>query len=357
MSRTSRSLAAPRRARIMAPLVVVAALVACDDTPTHPSTPRATAIRVEGPASVAPGTTAQYRAIATFTNGSNEDVTSQAAWRSTNASVLVVGAGGTATARALGEAQVFAQYQNPRGFAVVFVLEPGTFRVSGRVTDSGGIGLPGARVAVLADNSAGLTTTTDNSGSYALYGVAGSVQLEVTLDGFDHVRQSIDVTNHSTANSQVRPLIAPTDLGGDWQLRINAAAPCASVLAPDVLTRSYRVTITQTGTFVHVQIKSPPIVNGLSGRVIGSSVTIAAPIDDSYYPYYGVRFYALIETLGPGRFLALGGTMRGDRADDAVIGTLDGELALYRNYDGSSAVWNRDSACPRTDHTFRLDRN
>ena len=349
--------AVPKRLGVAALLIVVAIMTACDDSPTQPSTPRATAVRVEGPASVAPGATAQFRAIATFNNGNTEDVTAQAGWRSTNTSVLVVGAGGVATARALGEAQVSAQYQNPRGNVVVFVLEPGTFRVAGRVTDSNGIGLPGARVTVLAGNGTGLSATTDNAGSYALYGVSGSVQLEVTLNGFENVRQSIDINNHSTANIQLTPLIAPTNISGDWQLTISAAASCGSLLAPDVLTRSYRVTLTQTGTFVFVQIKSPPLVNGLSGRVIGSSVTIAAPIDDSYYPYYGVRFYSLIETLGPGRFLALGGTMRGDRVDAVVSGTLDGEFALYRNYDGSTAVWNRETACPRADHTFRLDRN
>jgi hypothetical protein len=346
-----------RNVRVLTPVLIVATLIACDNGPTQPSSPRATGILVNGPAAIAPGGSAQYRAIVTFSTGTTEDVTAQATWRSTNNSILSVGSGGLATGNSIGEARVSAQYHGASGQASVFVLEPGTFRVSGRVTEAGNIGLPGARIAVVAGNGIGLSATTDPAGAYALYGLSGTVELEVVLDGFEKARQAVVVNQHSTANVELHPLVDPTDLRGDWQLTLTAATPCESVLAPDVWTRSYRVTLTQSGTSVHVQIKSPPIANGLSGRVLGSSVTITAPVDDSYYSYYGVRFYTFIETLSPGRFLGVGGTMRGERAGAAVTGTMDGDLSLYRNYDGRDGVWNRETICQRGDHAFRLDRN
>jgi hypothetical protein len=40
-----------------------------------------------------------------------------------------------------------------------------------------------------------------------------------------------------------------------------------------------------------------------------------------------------------------------------VTGTLQGDISLYRSFDGSSGVWNREMSCERIDHTFLLERN
>ena len=111
---------------------------------------------------------------------------------------------------------------------------------------------------------------------------------------------------------------------------------------------------------MQVEVDTPAVATSwlrLTGRVIDRSVTISLPTDDFYYPFYGVRYYALVETLTADRNLAFGGTMRGERAGSVVSGNFDGEFALYRRGDGQGGVWNRESSCPRSDHTFRLDRN
>ena len=344
------------RITILLVLIGAATISACGDSPIRPSGPLA--LRIEGPSSIAPGSSAQFSLILTRAGGGTTDVASQSAWTSGNRSVLSFSGTGLARALARGEAQISAGYQGQTSQAVVFVLENGTFRVNGRVTD-GGAGLSGARVQVVRGTGTGLSTTTTANGSYALYGVAGEVELEVTLDGFDTQRRTIAVNGHSTANLDVTPTTAPTDVSGDWRLTLNAAPQC-SPIAQDVSSRSYLVTITQMSTTLQLQVKSPSMPSSafwlsITGRVNDRTVTISLPIDDFYYPFYGIKFYTIIEPLAPARILAIGGTARGDRLGDAVTGKFDGEFALYRN-ENNGAVWNQESICRGGDHTFRLDR-
>jgi hypothetical protein len=178
-------------------------ILGCDNSrPTPPTPPvgpsppsrAATGVRIEGPASIAPGASAQYRLIASFDDGSTGDVTSQATWTTSNASVLTVSPGGMVRGTSRGESALSARYSNRTTHVYVLVLEDGTYRVTGRVTESGG-GLSGARVEVVAGTGAGLTATTGSGGSYALYGLAGTVQIEVVLDGFEKETRTIVVAD------------------------------------------------------------------------------------------------------------------------------------------------------------------
>lgn len=350
-------------------MLVGLALISCGDPPTTPSGPPITPppppsnvsnLRIEGPASIPPGETAQFRLIATFFNGTSTDVAAQATWTSSNSSALSFAAGGLATARARGETHVTARFQGRSSNGVaVFVLEDGTFRLSGRVTESGS-GLPEARVEVVSGAGTGLSATTSFNGSFALYGVGGAAVIDVTLDGFEKERRSILVTGHSSLNVELRPTVQPTDLRGDWRLMFTASAACTTAVPEDAAARSYLVTILQAGTQLQVQPKSPSLVPPswlqTTGRVVDRTVTLTLPVDDFYYSFYGIKFYSIIEVLGPGRILALGGTARGDRVGDVVTGTFDGDFSLYRN-ENNGAVWDQILSCGRNDHGFRLDRN
>ncbi|MGH9315457.1 MAG: carboxypeptidase-like regulatory domain-containing protein [Vicinamibacterales bacterium] len=318
----------------------------------------ATAVRIEGPATVAPGASAQYRLIATFEDGTTGDVSAQAAWSSSNTSILTAGPGGTVQGTSRGEVALTGRYSNRSTHVYVMVLENGTYRVTGRVTESGG-GLPGARVEAVAGTGAGLTATTGSSGSYALYGLAGEVQIEARLEGFDNQRQTIMVNGNTTADLVMRPSVAPTDLNGTWRLTLSASKGCVPPVPDDAAARSYSATVVQNGTFLRIELKSPTFPNAadlkLDGLVIDRRLTVFLPFDDFYYATYGIRYYSLVETLGPSRMLAIAGTARGERAGTAVTGTLDGEFALYSGGDGLG-VRNRQFSCSRSDHDFRLDR-
>jgi hypothetical protein len=345
--------------------IVLAVLVACD-SPSGPSTPPppppppppsnpAVDMRIEAPASVAPGTSVQLRLIATFRDGTSSDVASQATWTTDNPSVLSFSPPGVANGGERGEVHLSARYQTLTRHAHLFVLEDGTFRLSGRAIESG-VGLPDARIEVVAGTGRGLATTTRSDGSYALFGVAGDVQLETTLDGFERTRQTVVVNGHTTANLELRPSVAPTDLRGEWRLTLGASTGCVPAVPEDATTRSYIVTIEQAGTVLQFAVKPPAIVDGslpVSGRVVDRQVTMSLPFHDYYY---GFRYYAIVERLQPARLLAIAGTGKGQYAGAAVEGAFSGEFALYTN-ESFGGLRNQISSCQRGDHGFRLERN
>lgn len=357
----------PKTSFVLAVIVGLAAVAACGDPPTGPSrtppTPpppppnAVTNLRIEGPATIPPESSAQFRLVATFSNGTTADVESQATWTSDNTSVLSFSPGGLAKTGTRGEVHISARFQTQSRQAHLFVLEDGTFRVGGNVRESGS-GLPGARVEVISGTGTGQSTTTTSSGSYALYGLAGDVVLEASLNGFEKTRQTLVVTAHSNLFFELQPSGPPTDLRGDWRLTLSASPGCGVIVPPEAVTRSYMVTIAQAGTALQLQVNSPPTLTSfmtITGRAINQTVTISLPFDDFYYSFYGIKFYALVETLGPGRLLALAGTARGDRLRDEITGTFDGEFAQYRQ-ESFGAVFNREFSCQRNDHSFLLQR-
>ena len=119
----------------------------------------------------------QFRLIATFANGTTSDVASQGTWTSDNTSVVSFSTGGVASAGERGEVHFSARYQSLVRHGGLLVLEDGTFRLRGSVSESGH-GLPDARVTVIAGTGTGLATTTNVGGSFALFGVAGQVVLK-----------------------------------------------------------------------------------------------------------------------------------------------------------------------------------
>jgi hypothetical protein len=261
-------------------------------------------------------------------------------------------------AKSRGESALDARYFNRAGHVYVLVLEDGTYRLTGRVTESTG-GLEGAQVAVVTGTGAGLSAMTASNGSYALYGVAGEVLVEVGLDGFDKTRQTIVVSGNTTADIALRPTVAPTDLNGSWRMTLSASSGCAPPLPEDAATRSYDATIEQTGTFLRIRLKSPSLQTAearLEGRVVERRLTVLLPSDDFYYAVYGLRYYSLVEALGLTGVLGIAGTARGERVGAAVSGTLEGDFSLYAAGTGSG-VRNRLLSCKRIDHSFRLDRN
>ena len=88
-------------------------------SPTTPTTPAAVTVNsvaVSGTATLTgKGQTSQLTATASLSNGTTQDVTSQATWQSDNASVASVSSSGLVTANAEGEATITATYQSKSG--------------------------------------------------------------------------------------------------------------------------------------------------------------------------------------------------------------------------------------------------
>lgn len=107
-------------------------------SPTTPTpTPSVTSVSISGPASFQQrGTTAQFNATATLSNGATEDRTATATWQSDNTTVATVSAQGLVTAMGDGDATISATVSNVRGTRIVNV------RVVNRTEDP----VPGQRL-------------------------------------------------------------------------------------------------------------------------------------------------------------------------------------------------------------------
>jgi hypothetical protein len=299
--------------------------------------------------------------MASLTDGTTADVTAQSTWTVSNTSVLTVQSPGVVRGGTRGETALFVRNTNlrPAQFqswhTYVLVLEDGTFRVTGRVQESGA-GLPDAQVAVVAGTGTGLSTTTGSGGSYALYGVAGEVRIDATLEGFDRASRTVTVTENTSADITMRPTVTPTDLKGTWTMTLTASPGCVPPFPADARTRSYTAAIDQTGTALKVDVTAPGLSTyRIDGTVIDRSLTLYLPIGDFYYSFYGIRYYSLVEQFSSARFLAIGGTARGERTGNSVPGTLSGEFAIYGSGNGTS-VGRRQVSCVRDDHGFSLSR-
>ena len=178
--------------------------VACSgsNTPTSPSaqsqSPIVLVVTLTGAVS-AVGTSSQFQAIATLSNGTTQTVTADASWQSTNPSVASVGpSSGIVTAVAAGEADIVATYHSVSGRSHVIISAPAKpLAVSGTVTDgtSGGI-LPNIRIQVMDGPSAGQAVNTGATGTYTLTGLAaGTFTLSASAVSYQTTTKTITATS------------------------------------------------------------------------------------------------------------------------------------------------------------------
>jgi len=93
--------------------------LACGGSTTSPTTP--SSIAVSGAAPIV-GSTAQFTATATMSDGTTQDVTSQATWQSSDAAIATVSATGAVTGVGAGTASVTATYQSVAGSDQITVI-------------------------------------------------------------------------------------------------------------------------------------------------------------------------------------------------------------------------------------------
>jgi hypothetical protein len=306
------------------------------------------------------GETAQFQAIASQSDGSKRDVTAEASWESSNAKVLQVTAGGIATGVSSGMAVAYSRFEGKVGRHEVLVLPRGTYRLMGRVLESG-LPITGATVSVIAGRAAGLSATTDSDGGYALYGVVDEIQIRASKEGYESQVQSILVQAEQTFDFDLAPL-ERAEIGGDYVLRITAA-PCASdfstgILPDEAMDRAYEASVIQDGPRVSVSLRGA-ILFGKSkfeGRVSpeGVSFTLYGPAD-FYYGYYGVKGNPdLGERLSASRFLITSGNVKAKSTVEGVTGVLDG---LLRVSEGQFPPGTTVADCWSKGHQFVMTRS
>jgi hypothetical protein len=298
--------------------------------------------------------------------------------------VLDVADGGIVTGSAQGEADLTAYYPAvmrtdddgitiPPGTLLssplrVLVLEPGTFRVSGSVTESGRP-FPGVRVSVLAGRRSGLEERTSADGTYVLYGLAGSTDLGVSEEGLQPQVRSIVVNDHRVVDFDLQPTPGYNSFTGDWALTFQASPTCGSELPPEATTRTIRATLTQRGPQLSVAFDAPGRVvldgfppeahGGVSGDEVGFYIQRESEEERS------PPRWTFLEMFQPRRFLGISGPASGRRRGSTITGTLSGYFSVYRSSGPSylSPGTVLESSCHRKVgehpelHSFRLERN
>jgi hypothetical protein len=144
-AKTAWSPAALTRACAVVFVLAITAISGCDRSPAAPSAtggtpsssvPIVSRVRIDGPTLVAPGESPRYAAIAEYSDRSAKDVTATALWfpNATSFPIHFTSPGIAAPAQR-GEALVVAN-AGTVGRLNVLVLEPGTFKLSGVVSET-----------------------------------------------------------------------------------------------------------------------------------------------------------------------------------------------------------------------------
>jgi len=163
-------------------------------------------------------TTIQLTATARFVDGSSRDVTSSAAWASSDPSLATVSAAGLVTAVGIGQVVVRAAYQGVVGTLTMQVGRPiQRFAVTGVVREvgGGGRGLAGVRLEIVRGPGAGLSATSDDAGSFRLAGVMGMVDITASKAGYIDWRVMNLTVDRDMQMDVGIYLTPPTDASGE----------------------------------------------------------------------------------------------------------------------------------------------
>ncbi|HEX7282361.1 MAG TPA: carboxypeptidase-like regulatory domain-containing protein [Vicinamibacterales bacterium] len=121
--------------------------------------------------------------------------------------------------------------------------------ITGSVFDTASRPLPGAKVVVVDGPSAGASGIVNSSGVVVLAGnFDSSTRFQASIDGHETLTVTWTCSVANCANNarpwlgfQLRPLVAPIDLAGEYVMTITANASCVALPA-NARSRSYPVT-------------------------------------------------------------------------------------------------------------------
>jgi hypothetical protein len=249
-----------------------------------------TGLTITGPARVAPGATEQFTATAQYSDGTSSDVSARANWSVSPTTVLEHLGGGRVRGVAPGDAFLFASFSSRGANFQALVLPPDTFKLSGTIRDASG-GLENVLVEVISGTGVGLKTKSVSGGRYALYGVAGSVQLRISAPGYDTQEATVAVSNQTVRDFNITTSSQPTNVAGTWTVVFKTSSACSSAWPQVVREREISTTITQQGTRLTFSFSGPSIQSSFSnyssGRIAGNDFLLTLYFD-YYYSVYGV---------------------------------------------------------------------
>jgi hypothetical protein len=362
-------------------------LASCSESPS-PAAPspagasaRVVAIDLDGPDTIAPQTSAHFRASARYSNGVALDVTGLAVWSAEAAacpgcqspSVLSAGPGGVIRALASGEGSVVASYEGIQGSRAVIAVPEGTYRLTGRVTalDSSAP-IAGAQVSATPEGGAVLIGGTNGAGEYRLYGASGFTTVLAIKEGYAPRQQHLNVTSHSSQDLLLPPVRPDWGAEKTYVMTIRAAAECPTsgdgALPASARERRYLAAVTQSGDNLFVKLSgaqfatAPANMGGTGGdafhgvRQRGALTFHITGYWSYYWDHY--PYPDVVEQISSAQFLVIGGDLT--IAHGATTGILRGSIAVF---DGDirpppSGSWRMPDGrgeCESGQHVFVLE--
>jgi hypothetical protein len=304
----------------------------------HGGTPTVTKLSLSGPASVAPGATAQFAALATFSDGSSRDVTGDAAWfmPDTTSGIAALVGSGLVQGRSIGEATLRATSSvpntgDPSSVVDVIVTPSGTVRIAGFVTTAGSFApVAGAEVAVTSGQAMGLTTSTNWEGRYALFGIAGPTTFSVSKAGYGTEHRSVGGTTHEVLNVGLTPG-ALASVAGTYTVTMEADPACRAALPEPARLRTYQAALTQNVARVSFKLSGASfVVDEFEGSAEPNEVRFVL-VD--YWGYYwnGTPFPSVVETVSSNPWIQLvpSGRARLSVTPDGLAGELAGAIETF----------------------------
>ena len=352
-------------------------VAACGDnqrTPTEPSPPTGRGgaptagvvrILIKAPAALAPQQSARLQSTALNADGTTEDVTSRTQWSSADPDVVRVEPGGMVTAVRVGEVGINASYQSAIGThygnASVVVLTPGTYKLSGRVTDDG-VPVADVNVSIVDGSRVLLTAHSGLDGTFSLYGVVGRVELRASREGYATLTQEIEVTQTTTRNLEMVADRVRPNLSGNYTLVLTLGAcddRAQGTFGTEFASRRYSAFVTQTGAKLAVSLGDAEFItrdgkgDHFSGAVdaLGNVRFEIGDPEDLYLAEYP----GLVERVTPTAAFIAHGTLTARAATTTtLIGSIAGAFVIAPVANPSFSA--RSAWCYSDRHRFEMHR-
>jgi hypothetical protein len=328
--------------KFIAVVIVCGLSASCDDlkplsdNPLTPTPPTLVTLELTGPTTFAPGESVAFTLMARVTNGKDTDVTSTSQWNSTNPSVLTSQGPGRYRANTAGDSQISVNYGRLNASREVIVVPTGTFRVTGRVTESDGpFPISGARVQARDSSGNGPSTESDGSGFFRLFGVAPDSEIVVSRAGYSENTRHVTIDKHSTVNFEMILNGPRPRVDGTYTVTLDLSG-CRDGFRPEYAHRVYTAVVQQSGSSVEVRFTEPSFAvnsanlgNLMQGRVEGTGLFLYA--QSFYYYYYGPSSYPfLVEALpDESRLVLTANVTLAESGESSYTGKLNGYASNY----------------------------
>jgi hypothetical protein len=207
----------------------------------------------------------------------------------------------------------------------------------------------GATVDIETGEGAGLRTSTTSSGQYALYGVAGPVEVRVSGEGFDSKTTDVVVSDDKAVANFITSYYPPGDASGRWTLTLSPSESCRDRIPQSLWSRTYPASISQDGSSLVMTFTSASFDHNpqqATGTIHGqiANIIVAGDTDEGSYSY--PNFF---DQISPTEWYNFEGLIRLTLSAGTLQGTMNGDIEYWKSAKDLPA-----GVCRAVDHPVLL---